>query len=213
MKKSNTLTLAQLGVFSAIIIVLTFTPLGMIPLGPVSATTVHIPVIIGAIVLGLKSGAILGGVLGVSSLLRALAMPASPLDPLFVNPVISVLPRICIGIVAALVFSALHRWIKGKASVPVSAGVAAVAGTLTNTILVLGLLVLIYPDSMGTDASRVFSVILTSIVAVNGIVEILSAVVLAIPVSAALFKLQQRLALPQAPTKRVKTAQKEPWEK
>lgn len=103
---------------------------------------------------------------------------------------------------AALVFSALHRWIKGKASVPVSAGVAAVAGTLTNTILVLGLLVLIYPDSMGTDASRVFSVILTSIVAVNGIVEILSAVVLAIPVSAALFKLQQRLALPQAPTKK-----------
>lgn len=193
MKKSNTLILAQLGIFSAIIIVLTFTPLGMIPLGVVSATTVHIPVIIGAVVLGLKNGAILGGVLGISSLLRAWLMPLTLLDPLFVNPLISVLPRIFIGVAAALVFSLFRKLIKGSASVPVSAGIAAVAGTLTNTVLVLGLLVLVYPEAMGTEASQIFSVIIGSILAVNGIVEILSAVLLTIPVSMALFKLQKRM--------------------
>lgn len=193
MKKTNTLTLAQLGIFSGIIILLTFTPLGFIPLGAVSATTIHIPVIIGAIVLGPKLGTVLGAVMGVFSLIRAVAAPASPLDYLFWNPIISVLPRIFIGLIAALVFIGIRKLIKNKASTAIAAGIAAAAGTLTNTVLVLGALVLIYPQQMGVARSDVLTVIFSSIVAVNGVIEIVSAIVLSIPIAMALLRMKARM--------------------
>lgn len=193
MKKANTLTLAQLGIFSGLIILLTFTPLGYLTIGPISATTIHIPVIIGAIVLGPKSGTILGGVMGVFCLIRAATMPVGPLDVLFINPVISVLPRILIGLVAALVFIGLKKVMKGKASTAVSAGIAAAAGTLTNTIFVLGLLVLFYSEQIQVSASGAVSFIILTILSVNGIAEIVGAVVLAIPISIALLKMKERM--------------------
>ena len=115
-----------------------YTPIGMISFGVISATTIHIPVIIGAVVLGVKYGVILGGVMGVASLIRAATAPVTVLDPLFVNPLVSVLPRILIGLVAALVYLLVMKIFKNKSTAtPVASGIAALCGTLTNTIFVL----------------------------------------------------------------------------
>lgn len=190
---NRTLNLTKLAIFSALIILLTFTPLGYIPLGVVSATTIHIPVIIGAIVLGIKYGSILGGVMGLFSLIRAAVMPNSPIDALFLNPIISVLPRILIGLITAIVF----KWLKNllsdkKFAVAISSGVAAAIGTLVNTITVLGLLALLYGDKFElTTTASAISFIFGSIFAVNGLIEILSAVVLSIPLSIALLKFEK----------------------
>ncbi|GHU81743.1 membrane protein [Clostridia bacterium] len=199
MKNRRTLDLTQLGVFSAIIIILAFTPLGVISFGAVSATTLHIPVIIGAVVLGPRYGTILGGVMGLSTLLRAAIMPASVLDPLFVNPLLSVLPRLLLGLFAGLVFVGVKKLLgkfleDGKLVTSISSGVAALAGTLTNTIFVLGFLALIYAEqvaatSVGVAVSMIFGVIIST----NGLIEILSAVILSIPVSLALIKLKSKL--------------------
>ena len=66
-KKHDTRWLVSVALMAAIIIVLANTPLGMIQLPVIKATTVHIPVILGAILLGPSAGAILGGVFGICS--------------------------------------------------------------------------------------------------------------------------------------------------
>ena len=68
--------LVLLALFAAIVLVLGFTPLGFIPLVVIKATIVHIPVIIGSIVLGPKKGAILGALFGVCSLITNTVSPA-----------------------------------------------------------------------------------------------------------------------------------------
>lgn len=70
------LSLVQLALFTAIILALAFTPgLGYIPLGVTRATTIHLPVIIGSILLGPKKGAFLGGVFGLTSLINNTISP------------------------------------------------------------------------------------------------------------------------------------------
>ncbi len=196
MVNKKTLRITELGVLMALILILTFTPIGMIPLTPaVSATTVHIPTIIGSILLGPGYGAVLGAFMGIASLLRALFMPASALDPLFINPLVSVLPRIFVGLVPGLLFKAMRKFSeKGNAQKSLSIGLSAAAGTLTNTILVLSALFLIYPDSLGVSsvATAVWGIIST-IIAVNGLTEIISAVVISIPVVLALLKVQKSI--------------------
>ena len=68
-----------LAMFSAIIVLLGITPLGLIPITPLmKATTLHIPVIIGAILLGPADGAILGGVFGIMSFISILTNTIIP---------------------------------------------------------------------------------------------------------------------------------------
>ena len=63
----KTQDMVKLALFSGIIVVLSLTPMGYIPLGVIKATTIHIPVILGSILLGWKSGAVLGGLFGLTS--------------------------------------------------------------------------------------------------------------------------------------------------
>lgn len=191
---SHTIDMAQIGIFSAIIIILSLTPLGYIPLGVVSITIIHIPVIIGSITMNLRSGVILGMVMGIFSLIRATVMPSTPMDVLFLNPLISVLPRVCIGIVSSLVFLSMKRILKDKKySLHISIGTAALMGTLTNTILVLSLLYVLYYDKLAIETTNVVSFVLGSIFAVNGLVEILLSVILSIPISLSILKLEKRV--------------------
>ena len=115
MKKTK--DLVQMGIFSALIFVLAFTPfVGYIPLGFTRATIIHIPVIIGSLILGPKKGAVLGGVFGLTSFLNNTFNPTitsfvfTPFYSLgeysggLGSVVICFLPRICIGIVPYFVY-------------------------------------------------------------------------------------------------------------
>ncbi|AST57811.1 membrane protein [Thermoanaerobacterium thermosaccharolyticum] len=124
---TSKLTVRQItvaGMLSAISIVMTTTPLGYIPLGIANATTMHIPTIIGSILEGPYVGTFIGLIFGISSFIRQNT-------PLFADPIIAILPRLLIGIVAYYVYK-----------ISKSAGIAAIAGTLTNTVGVLGLSVI-----------------------------------------------------------------------
>ncbi|WBW50007.1 ECF transporter S component [Peptoniphilus equinus] len=95
-------------VLGAITVALGFTPLGFIPLGILNATTLHIPVIIGAIVEGPVVGALVGLIFGLSSLLRSIMTP-TPLTPFIMNPLVSVVPRVLIGLFAGYAFIAVKK--------------------------------------------------------------------------------------------------------
>ena len=135
MTPSRTRTIVIAGVLSAISILLGITRWGFIPWPPTgtSLTIMHVPVIIGAILEGPVVGALIGFIFGLFSMIQAAVAPNGPGDVPFTNPLISVLPRLFIGPVAWLVWRALKRW-----AVP---GLLAsgIAGSLTNTVLVLGM--------------------------------------------------------------------------
>jgi uncharacterized membrane protein len=95
MKKSDIQDLTLTSVFAAIILVMTFVPqIGYITIGTVALTLIHIPVLIGVFLLPKKYSLILGLFFGLGSLIRAATTPTGPLDPAFVNPLVSILPRL-----------------------------------------------------------------------------------------------------------------------
>lgn len=100
--------LTTAAILGAITIVLSLTPLGFIPLGIINATTMHIPVIIAAIIEGPVVGGLVGLIFGLSSLIRAFTRP-TPVSFIFYNPLISILPRILIGIVSYYAYAGLRK--------------------------------------------------------------------------------------------------------
>ena len=76
-RKKDTRWLVGVAMMAAIVVLLANTPLGMIQLPIIKATTTHIPVIIGAILLGPMAGAVLGGVFGLCSLVSNTVAPVA----------------------------------------------------------------------------------------------------------------------------------------
>ena len=132
---------------SAITALLVFTPIGMIQLPPplLAVTTVHVPVLIAALVEGWWVGGFVGLVFGVCSLIRAWESGAVGLTLFFRNPLISVLPRILFPLGAYAVYLLLKKLFRdGQVRDQIAAGIAAAVGAVLNTVLVLGTLYLIY---------------------------------------------------------------------
>lgn len=165
--------LALAGMLGALSIVLSMTPIGFIPLPTgISATTMHIPTIMAAILGGPITGTLVGLIFGVSSFLRAN-------NPFFANPIIAILPRLLIGLVSYYAYAGIRIVLvekfkmnkkKGKSAAILG---ASVLGTATNTI---GVLSLVYAFGY-----LPLSVVLT-VAATNGIAEMIAsgAIVLAV---------------------------------
>lgn len=125
------------GVFSALIIVLTITRLGFIAFSPtVSITILQIPVILCAMMTGITGGIFSGFVMGLMSLIMAAMSPSGILDPIFVNPFCSVLPRMLLGFVAWGIWNLLN--FIPKMPKAVSAGITGFVATMAHTFMVYG---------------------------------------------------------------------------
>lgn len=179
----NTRQLAIVGLLSGVSILLAITPLGFIPVPPISATIMHVPVIIGAILEGPMVGMLIGAIFGFTSFVRSFTTP-TPTSFIFWNPIISIGVRILIGFVAAYVYKLLRH---SKVSVVVS----AVAGSLTNTIGVLGLVYIFYlsryADVLGISKEAARAGIL-GVVMTNGVVEAIIASLITVAVVTAVKK-------------------------
>lgn len=177
--------------FVAIIVVMTVIPYtGYINYSPlqISITTLHIPVILCACLMGWKYGAVVGGVWGLSCVVKAFVEPL-PANIPFQNPVISFLPRVIVGIAAALLFSLLTR--RTRLNRYVCAGIAALAGTLTNTVLVLSAYSAFgYLGESSVAATLKF--IFLTLIAVNGLIELGAAVLIVPALLAAIDKTRRK---------------------
>lgn len=199
-KKHDTRWMVSVGLMAAIIVVLANTPLGMIQLPIVKATTVHIPVIIGAILLGPTAGAILGGVFGVCSLVSNTMAPtllSFAFSP-FMSTTgiqgaikaiwISVGCRILIGLAAGWLWKLFK---KIKLNQIVSLAVTGFFGSMVNTITVMGSIYLLfaqqYAEAKDVAVSAVWGLIMGTVTA-SGIPEAIAAAVIVTVVSKVLFK-------------------------
>lgn len=189
MKSKKTQYMTSMALFLAIEIILVVTPLGYIPIGPLNATTMHIPVIIAGIVLGKKTGAELGFVFGLTSLIKATIQPGitsfcfSPFVTIgtmsgnYKSLLIAFVPRILLGYLAGLVFGIMKK--NNRENLGVVVG--ALTGAITNTVLVLsGIYIFFgeaYASAVGVQYSTLVTVLL-GVVSTNGILEaILGAIV------------------------------------
>ncbi len=145
---------------SAIVAVLTFTPIGMIPLPPPlpSATTVHIPVLVAVLVEGPVVGLIVGAVFGICSFIRAWELGMVGLTLFFRNPIISVLPRLLVPLIAFGAWMIWRRLIRQNAvTEKIGTALCAVIGTIANTVMCLGLIALIYGGDLTAMLNEMIS--------------------------------------------------------
>ncbi len=197
--------MVKMALFIALIILLSVTPLGYIPLGAINATTIQMPVIIGAVLFGWKKGAVLGGVFGFTSLLKNTVQPNltsfvfSPFVPVFGEEsgsfwaiAISLVPRIMIGVVAAFVFSLLTKL---KTNKTVSSAAAGFCGSLANTVLVMGGIYVFFGESYSAAKDIAYSALMATVSATitgAGITEAIVSAVVCGTVCTALIKYSER---------------------
>lgn len=207
MKQFNTRELTLTGILTAIVIVLGLVPqLGFISVNPfVGFTIIHIPILIGAYYGGRKVGGFLGFVFGIMSLFVAFTRPVGALDPIFTNPLVSVLPRFLIGFFA-YDFLQLYRKVVKQALVADALYFATM--TIIHSILVVGLMYIVgvnyfYFDVYGISEAltregtlgtidyistyffgggTIFGFLLT-IMILNSLLEIVVAVLVGVPIA------------------------------
>lgn len=198
MRSKKTKDLTLFAFFLAVELILLFTPLGFLRIGPLSATLMHIPVIIAAVTMGWRYGAALGLIFGLCSVWNATFAPGvtsfcfSPFITVgnvsgnFASLIIALVPRICIGLVTYAVFAFCQ-----KRNVNESIGViaSALAGSIINTALVLGMIYIFFGAAYAQALSISYDTLLTVLMGVvfsNGIAEALIAAVITVMVYKAL---------------------------
>jgi uncharacterized membrane protein len=200
---NKTYRLTMLGMFTAILLLLTFIPnLGYITIIPsLSPTTLHIPVIIFAILMGPEDGAIMGFIFGITSIIAGTFIQPnflfSPFVPLgsYKSVILAIVPRILVGILAAYTYKLVERFDKTKIF---ACSAAAIVGSLTNTVLVLAGIFLLFKD----DVARMYKIsaenslvlkVLWGIVATNGVAEVIVAIILVTPIARALLIVMKKI--------------------
>ena len=196
---SSTMKMVQLALFTAIILLMAFTPIGYIKTPGLSIALIVVPVTVGAIVLGPVSGAILGGVFGITSFLQCFGIDPFGVALLSINPVatfiVCMVPRILMGWLTGLIHSGLRKTIKTRS---ISYAVASLAGPLLNTVLFMSTLMLFFYNSdyiqkivLSLGASNVFAFVVI-LVGVNGLIEAGVCFVLGTAISKTLFVLYKK---------------------
>lgn len=192
-RKIGTGRLVITALFCAIILLLNFTPIGYIQLPLIKATIIHVPVIIGSILLGPKIGAGLGFFFGLTSFYNNTTAPTllsfafSPFIPVpgteqgsLTALLIAFLPRILVGVVPYYFYRLMNRSLKGKYEV-LSLSLSGLIGSMTNTILVMHLIYFLFRDAYGAVRKISVDLVYQAVLAViftNGVPEALLAAVL-----------------------------------
>ena len=204
-KKHDTRWMVSVALMGAIIIVLANTPLGMIQLPIIKATTVHIPVIIGAILLGPSAGAILGAVFGICSLISNTMAPtllSFAFSPFMSTTGIlgaikaiwvSVGCRILIGVAAGWLWKLLE---KVKVNQAIALPIVGFVGSMVNTIAVMGSIYVLfakeYAQAREVGITAVWGLIMGTITA-SGIPEAIAAAVLVLALGKVLLSVFKKM--------------------
>ncbi len=191
LSKKKILTLTENAMLAAIVVLMAFTPIGYLQLGLVKMTFIMIPVAVGAITLGEKSGAFLGLVFGITSFVQCFGLDIFGTTLMSINPIYTfimcLIPRVLMGYLCGLVYKALARFKKGVAVV-----VASLSAPIFNTVFFMTLLMLFFGNSdyimsmrAGTENLWAF---LVAFVGLNGVMEVVSTILIAPPVALAVEK-------------------------
>lgn len=199
LRKSNVVMMTELALLTAIVILMAYTPLGYLKVGAVSITFIVVPVAVGAVLLGVKAGAFLGLVFGLTSLAQCFGMDAFGTMIFNAKPVATavccIVPRILVGVVPALVFMGMSKVCKKR---PVNIAVSCVLAPIANTLLYLAFMTIFFQDYMieargYTGKAGIFFLgWLLALVAINAILEAASSLIIGSAICNALWNITHK---------------------
>lgn len=196
--QQNVRKMVVIAMLSGICLFLGLTGLGFIPLPLFKLTILHLPVIIGAIIEGPVVGGSIGLIFGLFSIYQNITAP-TPMSPFFYNPLVSVLPRILIGVISYYVYKIIRAKVK---NIKASISIAAICGSLINTIGVLGTIYLVYfkdyatvlmeRGTISTNSMSAVTTALLTVIGTNGLAEAILSALIVSPIVIAIFKMQKK---------------------
>lgn len=175
--------LTLMGLLTAVLLVMSFTPLGYLTIGPLAITLNMIPVAIGAIALGPKGGAVLGAVFGITSFLQCIGIGGtSPMGVILfeINPFLAFVQRFLPRFLMGLLTAYIYKFAK-KAISPAASFIAGFFAAFLNTVLFMSLLVLLFGNTdYMTELMNGKNVIvfICTFVGINAVFEMLASTVL-----------------------------------
>ena len=206
-KKHDTRWMVSVALMAAIVIVLANTPLGMIQLPIIKATTVHIPVILGAILLGPGAGAILGAVFGICSLVSNTMAPTllsfafSPF--LSTTGIPGALKAIWISVGCRILIGVAAGWLwvlftKIKLNQFIALPIVGFVGSMVNTVTVMGSIYFLfaqqYAEAKEVALTAVFGLVMGTVTA-SGIPEAIAAAILVLALGKVLVVVSRKMNL------------------
>ena len=193
-KKFNTSQLVLLGLMTAILLLMAYTPLGYLNIGPLAITFNVIPVAVAAITLGPVGGAIVGSVFGLTSFLQCIGVGGTSAmgAVLFgINPVLAFIQRFVPRMIDGLLLGYIFRGMRKVSNTPTACFVTGLCSAFLNTALFMSLLVLLFGNTeymqtlMGGKNVIAF---ICGFVGINAVCEMVSSTIITGAVGLALYK-------------------------
>lgn len=204
-KKQDTRYMATLAMLCGVLLVMGMTGIGFIPLPVIKATTMHIPVILGAILLGPSAGAVLGGLFGLCSIWANTTTPgllSFAFSPFMTTEGIpGVLKSLWIALGCRILFGLIAGWLwkvvrKITAQDYIALPITAAISTICHTFLVMGSIYLLlaqqYAAAKNVAVTAVFGLVMGTITA-SGIPEAVIAAILVTIIGKSLLHLMARM--------------------
>ncbi len=194
MTKNRSMRLAVLGLMVGILLILSWTPLGYLNIGPLAITFNMIPVAICAIVLGPTGGAVAGTVFGLTSFFQCFGLGGlSQMGAILfdINPFLAFLQRVIPRVLTGWLLGYIYRWVKRLMGVSVAASVTGFFGAFLNTVFFMTALILLYGNTeyvQGLIGGQNIIVFMCMFVGINAIVEMIAATIVTGAVGTALAK-------------------------
>lgn len=197
-------------IFVAIILLCAFTPFGFIHLGVIKATIIHIPIIVGSIILGPKIGTLLGLVFGITSIISNTIAPTllsfafSPVIPVlgtgqgsFWALFVALVPRAILGFIPYYIYKALKKVMtRKKPNEKPALFLSGLIATFIHTFLVMGSIAILfqdaYADAVNADSLGAIVIAVLTVFLTNGIAEAVLAAFITALVVPPLFKISNR---------------------
>ncbi len=196
----HVLRLSLLGLFAAIVLLMSFTPLGYLRIGALSVSFLVIPVAAGSIMLGPWGGLALGTLFGFSSFAQAFVGDAFAATLLSINPIcyaiMCIVPRVLTGLFAGLISKDLARSEKTSINTVTRSVVTSLLTPVFNTVMFMGSLVLFFWNAeyiQGFAAGKSVIPFIIAFVGINGLLEIAASLLVGSAVGIALIKVSDRM--------------------
>lgn len=200
-RKHDVHWMAGTALMAAIVVLLANTPLGMIPLPVIKATTTHIPVIVGAVLLGPLAGTILGAVFGICSMVSNTLSPAVlsfAFSPFLATSGTGALKALWVAVGCRAMIGLVSGWLwigmkKLSLNDYVALPIAGFVGSMTNTVFVMFSIYFLlrpeYAKAMGVGIEAVFALVM-GVITGTSVLEAIVALVLVTALGKVLLKLR-----------------------
>lgn len=190
----NTKQLTMLGLLTAVLLLMAYTPLGYLNIGPLAITLNMIPVALAAITLGPAGGAIMGGVFGLTSFLQCIGVGGSSAMGVVlfgINPFFAFLQRFLPRVLDGLLIGYIFKWVRKISNVQISCFITGFCSAFFNTVFFMSALVLLFGNTAYMRemiAGRNIIAFICTFVGINAVFEMIASTVITGLVGFALFK-------------------------